>query len=334
VSADANNCGACGHKCIDTVCNNGLCQPVTIAFALNRPTAIVVDGTRVYWTDVFDGTLVAKPKSGGTKTTLADFGAGDDLAITSDLATVVWYTLVNVAKTPAAGGNVSVVTASGDLTALAVDADTVYFLKEGTFSPGYNKDGSVNKVFLTGGTVTPLATGQDWPVAVAVDGNNVYWIAQGTAPDLGKVMRMPKTGGTPVPIASDQPMPCGLAINPSFVFWMTHCDSNIPGTRSLMRTPKSGGSSSTLLSGVDGSSYLVADDNYVYWTFAGSNSPQKPGAVLKIPVTGGAAPIVLATDQTGPRGLTLDSLRIYWANAGTGDDLNPSGDGSVMMVAK
>ena len=336
VVSDAKNCGVCGHDCIDSACQGGLCQPIVLAGSLNRPAAVVVDNLRVFWTDVYgngtSGTLLVKNKAGGAVTELADFGASEELAISSDGVSVLWYTLVNIAKVPAAGGSVSVVTAQQNVKGLAVDTDTVYFLREGTWSGTYNKDGSVSRISINGGTVTPLATDQDWPMAVAVDANNVYWVNQGTAPDLGKVMRMPKGGGTPAEVASGQIMPCGIAVNASAVFWMTHCDATTPGKRALMKAPKSGGSAAPLIEGVDGSENLAADDNFVYWTFSGFAADS--GTVVKLPVGGAPAVTVLASKQNHPRGMVVDALRVYWANTGSGTDQSPSGDGSIMTVAK
>jgi hypothetical protein len=334
IATDPKNCGACGHDCLGAACNSGVCAPATVANSLNRPVAVVIDATRVFWTDMFDGYLQEIGKAGGSSTTLADFGASDELAISSDSANLVWYSLVNIMTIPTAGGKPSVVSSQGDLKGIAVDADTVYFLKEGTWSGTYNKDGSVNKLSMQGGAVTQLAAGQDWPVAIAVDNDHVFWVAQGTVAGTGRIVRIPKTGGVLEELASQQSAPCGLALNASSIFWRTNCNEAVPGPGALMRAPKSGGAAGQLVASTDGSKYLAADDAYVYWTFAGYNKDQSTGQVLKVSIGNPAGPIVLASNQNHPRGLALDSTRVYWANAGSGTDMNPSGDGSIRAVAK
>jgi hypothetical protein len=49
------------------------------------------------------------------------------------------------------------------------------------------------------------------------------------------------------------------------------------------------------------------------------------------PVAGcpGGKPVVLASEQTWPRGVAVDDKAIYWSNGG-----NPPGSGAVMKLAK
>lgn len=333
VKDNQKNCGACGHDCIDTACAASKCQAVPVSPNLNRPTAIVTDSASVFWTDIYDDALLKAPKTGGAPTSLANFGAGTSLA--TDGISVFWSTGVNIAKIPVAGGITTVlVSGQADVNALAVDNDSVYWLKAGTWNGStYNKDGSVMKVAMTGGATTVLVAGQNLPVAIAVDGSTVYWTNQGTAND-GAVYKMPKTGGAPVQVASAQKLPCGMAINASVIYWVTNClwDKTKPGSQTLMKAPKSGGAATSLIETQDISSNIVADDSFVYWSFTGFDNLLATGTVSKVSVNGGD-PIVLATAQNHPRGIALDSQRIYWANGGT-EAQPPPGDGAIMKVAK
>ncbi len=68
----------------------------------------------------------------------------------------------------------------------------VYFTNLGTLAKDYS-DGSVMKVPATGGTPTAIASGQQQPVAIAVDGASVYWLNSGTAANKyadGTVMKL------------------------------------------------------------------------------------------------------------------------------------------------
>ncbi len=45
---DANNCGACGHRCLGGACLSGICQPIELARG-ETPTALAVAGDDVYF---------------------------------------------------------------------------------------------------------------------------------------------------------------------------------------------------------------------------------------------------------------------------------------------
>lgn len=60
VQSDAQNCGACANKCVETTCKDALCVPTVIAGTSGRGVGIAVRGDEVYWlVQSFDG-------SGGT----------------------------------------------------------------------------------------------------------------------------------------------------------------------------------------------------------------------------------------------------------------------------
>ncbi len=51
-------------------------------------------------------------------------------------------------------------------------------------------DGTVKKVPITGGEVTLLASGQDFPVGIAVDDHSVYWTNEDNGGSNGTVMQL------------------------------------------------------------------------------------------------------------------------------------------------
>jgi len=67
-----------------------------------------------------------------------------------------------------------------------------------------------------GGTPTALASGQDYPWRVAVDGSNVYW-ANYFGP--ASVMEVPIAGGIPTALATGESNPAGIVVRGGSVFW-------------------------------------------------------------------------------------------------------------------
>jgi hypothetical protein len=186
--------------------------------------------------------------------------------------------------------------------------------------------GTVNKVASGGGCVTTLATGQRYPVSVAVDNTNVYWV------DLtgGTVKSVPLDGGSVTTLASGQTYPTSVAADGTHVYWVNfgypYNGTSVDGT--LNEVPVGGGAVTTLAGGNPSS--VAVDGTHVYWTDAGD------GTVNEVPVGGGSV-TTLASGQSGPFSVAVDGTHVYWVDSGTGNDMTvdevPLGGGSVTTLA-
>jgi hypothetical protein len=67
---------------------------------------------------------------------------------------------------------------------------------------------------LTGGAPTVLASGQDYPEGIAVDGSSVYW-----ATIDGSIRKTPSNGGSIVDLATGQPDAFSFAVDSTSVYW-------------------------------------------------------------------------------------------------------------------
>jgi hypothetical protein len=121
---------------------------------LQEPSAagIVVAATNVYWVR-YDGMVRMRPIAGGGTTTIAT-GQNAALTLAQDATNLYWATNKvggAIMSMPKSGGTpMALATNQASPFGIAVDAAYVYWANQG--------DGTVNKVPIAGGAVTPLAT--------------------------------------------------------------------------------------------------------------------------------------------------------------------------------
>jgi hypothetical protein len=300
----------------------GIVPPVVIASAQQRPVALVVNETSIYWMNAGGGTsplpvgtVMSAPLAGGPATTLASDpnGAGP---IALDGTNVYWADPAALMKVPLGGGSPTQVASvlPWGANAFTVSPTSVYWTSQNPMG--------VSQVPLTGGSPTVLSTDQS-PVGIAVDATDVYW-----CDGVGSVMKMPLDGGTPVTLASVKGLPCAqLTVDAANVYWTT---SSLSQAFSVMKVPLDGGTPVTLApSNPGGTNGIAVDTTRVYWTLI--TAPYRPdgGAVMSVPIAGGAA-TTLATGQAGIGGIAVDATSVYWADMGT--LANNFEDGAVMRL--
>jgi DNA-binding beta-propeller fold protein YncE len=125
------------------------------------------------------------------------------------------------------------VLANGALTTLAADAAApmgIALDDAGAFAyVAMNGDGVLAAVALDGGGVSNVATRLDHPAFIALDGDYVYFTAQGTSGmsngyvgKVGKDGTCPSAWGAacPVILANGQGLPGSLAVDAKYVYWV------------------------------------------------------------------------------------------------------------------
>ncbi len=206
-----------------------------------------------------------------------------------------------------------------------------------------------------------LASGQNHPQFVAVDGTNVYWdenvggnvkkihldgsgeiatLASGlSTPNAlvidgsyvywaesqgGTVKRVPIGGGTPPDtLASGQNGPAGIAVDGSYIYW-----SEFSGGTVKKASKVDGSGQTTLASGLNAPTGVTVDGSYVYWgEFSG-------GTVKRASKADGSGQITLASGLNGVNMVIVDSTYVYWDEAmGTGVVKKASkADGSGLTI--
>jgi hypothetical protein len=210
-------------------CSIGGCgtSPSVIASQAGVVGAIAVDATNAYFGGVMPGgsaTLV-KCSIGGCGTTPTSLAKSNAVigAIAVNATTVYWIDGGNIMSCPIAGCDLkpTMLVFSNTVRSIALDDTSIYWTDLGPCPPGateasecttppevVNTNGSVKKCPLAGcgpngkalGPATTIASGQDRPIALAVDATNVYWLnswnnAVGGGLQLAQhsaIMRLPK----------------------------------------------------------------------------------------------------------------------------------------------
>jgi hypothetical protein len=326
LTADKNNCGACGHSCLGGECANGQCQPFVFASGA-FPTGIALDETSVYWTeeDLSSGTRGVQRcdiANCNAQPTLLAYFRNWPTGIAVDATRVYWaedYNIRSCSKTTCAnlttllyGGNEST---KPKLVqgAIAIDAENVYWIGANGLDAGTG--GVVNRCAKSASSCTPtvLAT-LDAPGGVATDGVDVYVTASTS------VVKCATTGcgGSPTVLAPGESNgPSSAALDKTNVYWtlwnggVSTCAKSgcSAAPRSLVKSPLGRGYGA-----------IALDDANVYWVV------EEGGAVMSCPKMGCDTPTILASGLDHPRGIAVDAVSVFFTVAYP--------PGHVMRVAK
>lgn len=314
---DANNCGACGHRCLGGTCLSGQCQPVELARGLS-PLALAVAGDDLYFLAVNapgatgPDSIRRLPTRGGllaTVTTLpgASFGSlvlrGGYLYAAyqgKDPGTSV------IGRLPVGGDAIASV-----VTRPAVACQPAMFTVTST-SIVFTCDRDVPGLFacpLTGCASEPRSLDQTltlWRSRRAlVDIGDAVLVASDDAADLRRVP-VDGSGGCDVPMAAAADLEAGIAYDGKSAF--------VARSGELVKVaPVCGAGQSTVVvkSRRVERPKLALNDDDVLWgeqnLFAGS--------IMRCSKTGCEQPEVIATGQGFVMDVVATNDAIYWVTA-------------------
>jgi len=228
------------------------------------PMAFVIDKSNLFWTDNATASVMGRNKDGGiTKVLAAKQYGGFVLAQGAEY--LYWYTDNQVRRVNKAGGAVTPILdlpgADANFVALAVDTTALYATN--------GKAGTVVRVAASGGKATVLAKGQDFPVAITLDADHVYWANRGADSYnsvVGTINKVSKAGGSPVELAKNQRKPNSLAVDSTHVYWTakgTNNESHTDGA--VLRVAKNGGESSRFVADLISPKDIQLGSSHVYW---------------------------------------------------------------------
>jgi hypothetical protein len=215
--------------------------------------------------------------------------------------------------------------------------------------------GSVNKIPVGGGNVTPIATNQAGPVDVVVDANNVYWANNGdgsvwksdkntpnpiklagpngqnhaqhlrvdatnvyyTDPAAGLVYRVAINNGTPAAMTTQVPGPRYIAIDSQNAYFGS--SSTTSSAILSIALTATAGSPAQLLPNLKSVAGIETDGKDIWYAEPTNVQPYQVGTgEIHRMTTTAQNDTPLATKQNGPACISVDSTSVYWINTGGG----------------
>jgi len=213
-------------------CAKGGCDAGANVVSTDYAGRLAADSANVYWAAKGGNEVVENPMGGGPPTLLYS-GDSEPYGIAVDSTDVYFTTTEGAVLRCAIGGcsnaPTTLVTGPIGATLLALDAANVYWIVDNDES-----DAQILKCAKTGcSDPTILATHRYDPLAIATDGDAVYWIELGMVlpPDYssvpGSIFRCATAGcsGNPT-LMIDQQEGAGLALDSTHVYWTTFDSCN------------------------------------------------------------------------------------------------------------
>jgi hypothetical protein len=379
---DPHNCGTCGHDCLGGACESGACvalAPNVLASGQHTPGGIVVDATDVYWVDrgtyssaqgTYVGAQIVKCAKGGCSNAPTVLATGAWSHVTNlavDGASVYWGASGQILKCSIDGCSdrpTVVWSGGGGAGEIALDDASVYFGlldAEAVFACSIDGcDGGTALTLVDGGlSILPqgLPGGPNGPVAIAVDGEDLYVASTGSGDAVVACRRsacsqtLRTLAGLPGPALA--PL---LAVDANNVYFAQSIGSpsfSGPGPRNpltgsgngqgtILFVAKSGinQGTSTLLDGLSSPSAIVVDGKTLYvaqWGDEKDGGTRSLGAgrIAKCAVAGCQGASTTVQDYVNyPQGIAVDDANVYWTDFGSGAAATGSDDGRVMVRAK
>lgn len=301
---DPKNCGSCAHDCLGGICNLGACDAAVVAGNLDLPSAMVLDGTYLYFA-----------YAGHVARVLAAGGAVEDLStqaftaqkLSVDATAVYVMTGSRVIRFPKTGDVSGAATQELALAvgrALTTDVSSIFFQVPAGLAAAPKTGAGDGGVGDGGAGVLLAALGSDTIDDIAVDDSFAFV----SLPGPGTVLKVAKTGavgdaGAGV-LATGEATPSSVALDATYVYFT----NNMGGA--VRRVPKAGGPVTDFLTGLGRPLGLAVDASRLYYT------DEVKGTVGSCPLSGCAMGKQTHAMGMRPVAVAADAVAIYFLDFG------------------
>jgi hypothetical protein len=337
--ASADNCGACGHKCIIGTCSAGHCQPQAILTGPTLPNYagyVGVTSSRVVWANAATRGVYGVPKVGGTFQQY--FGTTAFTPTTLDVHetffVVADYDFYGVARFAVAGGGYEdpkAETCATGLGAIADDTGAVYYAHLSDVAQCNGVIFHITKRIPSGGGA--YTTAWDIPISafdaavskwMALDATNLYFDSY-TMPNLVDpigIYSVPRAGGTPSLLLAGGFLSSPKAVDGGMLYTIEDIFSATPAVVAIdlktkgKRVVKQTTNHAFFDGGNKARAQIAVDATHVYWTAAlGSENPSVLGRVLRTNKDGSGPLEVVVDNEPSLYGMAIDESFVYWSTA-------------------
>jgi hypothetical protein len=299
LSADAGNCGWCGHACGGSVaCSSAMCQPELLQSGGGTVYALQVDDDHLYWAlyEQAGGSLnVADKLPAGNNTTVSAGEVGVvSIALDGNLIVFSSWDTGTIKSVPSDGS-----TAPATLyTRTGMNPQRVRVLDHHIYWGAH--DGSLNRIEEDGSGFVKIESGQR-PIDFLVDGSNLFWVT-GTAPGTVYLTPDAANGGL-TPLAQNLNGGDSIGTDGTNLYVTTAQDGR------LLSLPRDGSAAPTVLaSGYQQATRLLVDGGMIY--FRADNTIQR------VSTTGsGLVTMAIALQTVTDGGLALDAKYVYFSDS-------------------
>jgi hypothetical protein len=272
------------------------------------PDRLAVSGGRLFVAHGADGTLDARPLTGGAPTEIARMG--NPVSALAAGGGDLWIAAGRTARRVPLDGGAPVVVTDQLVRAhsIAGDGDTVFAVDADPTTPGMMKGSRVVRfpavpAHAGSAEVTVLARYQGDVSNVVLDHGAAFW----TDPLEGSVLTVPEHGGAPSALATERGLPGEVVIVGDQVVWVER------RSESLWVVPRTGGAARQFAQDFVGFTHLVARGTRVAWT--NEAAVDRKFGVFEAPLEGGEI-VALSPKVDAIEGLAGDGERLYWLRDG------------------